>query len=1203
MTEPFDKASAGQPITSLRWNNMQVAIRDEIEALKATKLNLAGGVMTGTLEVSRAAAQGVPDDLLRVRSDAGNVGLRVETGAAASDVAALRFYHGPALTGQISVSAGRLSVSETLHVQGGRLGVGVPAPQQTLHVAGRMALEQGVIQRGGPPIGDTSDLGLYSQVDGNAVRIVTRNAPVRFFSDAGIGNLANLDVLPTGDLKVRRNSLAAALGVGTDTPQDLVHVLAPAGNLGLRLQNGAGPADFNTIRFIHGNTERAFVATHGATGRFTVSNTLNVWPGARVGVGPGSEGAPPVATLEVRGDLQVVGPNTRNGLLINQAHTGFSNGTRDRAEISVDPNFKTLMLVGSVAAAQDEPALAWPAQGRRVSVWDRLEVNGYTLTQYLGVGLPPVVRPAQALHVSGNIYLESGIIQRGGGTLGGTADLGLYSQVPNNWIRIVTTGAPVTFRSDGGIGGVSNLDVNPNGDIVVRRNVTASRIGAGVADPQDLLHVKSGGGAAGLRIDAAGAAPTDQALIRFLNADVVTGHLAAVAGGRLTISNTLSVHLNQNRVGIGTGADVPGDTLHVRTAAGTGLRLEAGGGASDTAALRFVHAAADRGALTSGGPPGIGLSLSAAAPGQTLRYLTNGGSHIFYGDSGGVAPNFTLDKEGNAAVRKALRVEELADLGGVHVRARTFKVLGDINLYYPVFFADLGWEDGPCTIEITRANVHRDVSWWGSLQASFTYHSTNWGHGAEFIAVQLTQYNQDGRKRFVARYGRVLRNSELVVWLRGNTTYSWRSNHRAELVANNSAATTRAEETFGVLNAVDLELDQDRVRVAPDVSRTVFRGAIVPSSGNSEQAGILFPPPDMGPASGANDFAFIRQVVAGDSTSLRIGVENDPDDSLRLWQAGNDRLILQNGQVTVSGVPYAGPQARMFNAEGEMKSFGGGAGYRMSDRAEPGNEARDWVVFPNAKSLNFWNGTNGALTVLDSDGCLFSRQANFEFGVIQRGGAKITGTQDLGLYSQYSGHWMRFVTNAAPIRFFSDSGTGSTINVSFEANGDASFRGRLVAPKLQLGSKWLLSGDGDVEANDHWLRLKSYNGATNPGYQAGYYGGLAAWFLWSYNGVNQGSDRALKRDIVPLRASLDRICRLQGVRFRWNDARDDREHIGLVAQEVQEHFPEVVEPGPDRYLGVHYAGLVAPLIEAVKEQQLQIEALRREVAQLRERTP
>lgn len=56
-------------------------------------------------------------------------------------------------------------------------------------------------------------------------------------------------------------------------------------------------------------------------------------------------------------------------------------------------------------------------------------------------------------------------------------------------------------------------------------------------------------------------------------------------------------------------------------------------------------------------------------------------------------------------------------------------------------------------------------------------------------------------------------------------------------------------------------------------------------------------------------------------------------------------------------------------------------------------------------------------------------------GVIQSGGTAITGTADLGLYSRTSGSWIRIVTNAAPINFFSDDNTGTSLNVSITAAG------------------------------------------------------------------------------------------------------------------------------------------------------------------------
>jgi hypothetical protein len=59
-------------------------------------------------------------------------------------------------------------------------------------------------------------------------------------------------------------------------------------------------------------------------------------------------------------------------------------------------------------------------------------------------------------------------------------------------------------------------------------------------------------------------------------------------------------------------------------------------------------------------------------------------------------------------------------------------------------------------------------------------------------------------------------------------------------------------------------------------------------------------------------------------------------------------------------------------------------------------------------------------------------------GIIQRGGATITGTADLGLYSMVAANWIRMVTNQAPFRFFTDgdvASTGSTPDFSIEGDG------------------------------------------------------------------------------------------------------------------------------------------------------------------------
>lgn len=92
------------------------------------------------------------------------------------------------------------------------------------------------------------------------------------------------------------------------------------------------------------------------------------------------------------------------------------------------------------------------------------------------------------------------------------------------------------------------------------------------------------------------------------------------------------------------------------------------------------------------------------------------------------------------------------------------------------------------------------------------------------------------------------------------------------------------------------------------------------------------------------------------------------------------------------------------------------------------------------------------------------------------------------------------------------------------------------------------------------------------------------------------SDRRLKRDVRVIDDALSKIVRLRGVSYRWNDlARpDDKEriHLGVIAQEVQEVFPEaVLEDEEDGRLSVSLAALVPGLIEAVKEQKNQFDEL------------
>ncbi|NEP35885.1 tail fiber domain-containing protein [Moorena sp. SIO3B2] len=180
------------------------------------------------------------------------------------------------------------------------------------------------------------------------------------------------------------------------------------------------------------------------------------------------------------------------------------------------------------------------------------------------------------------------------------------------------------------------------------------------------------------------------------------------------------------------------------------------------------------------------------------------------------------------------------------------------------------------------------------------------------------------------------------------------------------------------------------------------------------------------------------------------------------------------------------------------------------------------------------------------------------------------------------------VETALVIRGNGNVGIGTTSpGAKLDVNGTTKTQ------KLRLADKWLLSGVGDVHHNDDWLRLFDHNGS-------GYFGGFAAGRLWSSSGTLSGSDLRLKKDIANLEQSLEKLIKLRGVHYRWKDSsRDQSLQIGLIAQEVETVFPELVEVGPDGMKSLNYEGLISPLIEAIKEQQVQITQLRTELQVLK----
>jgi hypothetical protein len=154
----------------------------------------------------------------------------------------------------------------------------------------------------------------------------------------------------------------------------------------------------------------------------------------------------------------------------------------------------------------------------------------------------------------------------------------------------------------------------------------------------------------------------------------------------------------------------------------------------------------------------------------------------------------------------------------------------------------------------------------------------------------------------------------------------------------------------------------------------------------------------------------------------------------------------------------------------------------------------------------------------------------------------------------------------------------------------------------------LYDGTGGVEIH--------YNGATV--LEADSNGGIKVTGQLSATGdvVAYSSDERLKENIKPIENAVNKIKQLKGVTFDWNEKSQElgfepstkTNDVGVIAQDVEAVFPQLVHLAPfdigsdeegkatsktgEDYKTVNYARLTAVLIEAVKEQQQQIDELK-----------
>lgn len=259
--------------------------------------------------------------------------------------------------------------------------------------------------------------------------------------------------------------------------------------------------------------------------------------------------------------------------------------------------------------------------------------------------------------------------------------------------------------------------------------------------------------------------------------------------------------------------------------------------------------------------------------------------------------------------------------------------------------------------------------------------------------------------------------------------------------------------------------------------------------------------------------------------------------------------------------------------------------------ATPAYNSTNWNTPLNANFDSLNTALGGVLpqAITTVDVTLTTAQA--QNGVIVLSGT-LTGDRILYLPNGITGVWTVFnnTSGAYTVTVKSDGGgaTGFVITQGYANTVYAAVSGASVDVFGCVTDVVKKSGDtmvGNLALPSNGLTVGSTQLYVSGGnvYTSGNF--YATSNVTAYN----TSDERLKEDIKTLTDSLDKVSKMRGVSF--TSKKDGKKCVGVIAQEMQNVLPEVVEEGEDGYLYVAYANIIGVLINAINDLRKRVEDL------------
>jgi Chaperone of endosialidase len=178
------------------------------------------------------------------------------------------------------------------------------------------------------------------------------------------------------------------------------------------------------------------------------------------------------------------------------------------------------------------------------------------------------------------------------------------------------------------------------------------------------------------------------------------------------------------------------------------------------------------------------------------------------------------------------------------------------------------------------------------------------------------------------------------------------------------------------------------------------------------------------------------------------------------------------------------------------------------------------------------------------------------------------------------------------IRNFSGTGSNVQSHLMLSTTGNAGSLGGITWASTALSGEQRTSLIANAFETANRTRLSFY-ARNDAGLLAEKFYISGDGSAWLQGTLTQNSDSRLKKKITPINNALQSLTQLSGYNYYWkNTGMDNSLQTGVLAQEVQKIFPNLVKSDTNGTLSVNYNGLIPVMIESIKEQQKQIDELK-----------